>query len=137
VRSRGTKGEDGAEDGKSVGRPTRAQLFDGETVVMVARPARFATFPKFLATLGLYSLWRKRDTSVVTNQRILFGKGIFNRTERSIPLANIDDVAFARRGINSYADLTVDERGRSTVRRIGPMGPRTAHRFTKEVLRRL
>lgn len=104
---------------------------------MVARPGRLATLPKYVATLGLYALWRKRDTSVVTDQRVLLGRGILRRDERSIPLDFVDDVTFARRGIYSYADLAVQERGGNTVRRIGPMTPRAAHRFAKEILRRL
>ena len=104
---------------------------------MVARPGRLATFPKFIFTLGLYSFWRRRDTSVLTDQRILLGRGIVRRRERSIPLAVVDDVTFARRGINSYADVTFRDGRSSTLRRIGPMTPRTARRFAKETLRRL
>ena len=80
---------------------------------MVARPGRLATLPKLVLTLGLYSFWRRRDTSVLTDQRILLGTGIVRRRERSIPLAVIDDVTFARRGINSYADVTFRD-GRSS-----------------------
>jgi hypothetical protein len=119
-----------------VDRSLRAQLFDDEEVVMVARPGRLASLPKYLATLGLYALWRKRDTSVLTDQRILLGKGILRRDERSIPLGQVDDVTIARRGFYSYADLTVVDRGRGMVRRIGPMTPRSAHRFAREILRR-
>lgn len=121
----------------AIDRSLRAQLFDDEQVVIVARPGRMAMLPRYVATLGLYAFWRKRDTSVVTDQRVLFGKGIFRRDERSIPLDLVDDVRYARRGAYSYADLVVDERGRREVRRIGPMAPRLAHRFGKEILRRL
>jgi hypothetical protein len=115
----------------------RAQLFEDEEVVLVARPGRLATFPKYLVTLGLYAIWRRHDTTVLTNQRILLGKGILRRSERSIPLARVDDVTFARSWLSSYADLTIQDRGHRTVKRIGPMAPRTAHRFAKEILRRL
>jgi hypothetical protein len=115
----------------------RAQLFDDEEVVLVARPGRVATFPKFVLTLGLYALWRRRDTSVVTDQRVLLGKGVMRRHERSIPLSDVQDVTFARRGLSSYADLTFRDRRFGGVKRIGPMSPRTAHRFAREILRRL
>ena len=69
--------------------------------MLVARPGRLATLPKFVVTLGLYSIWRKRDTSVLTDQRILLGKGIVRRSERAIPLSNVDDVTFARSGLSS------------------------------------
>ena len=120
-----------------VGRSLRAQLFDGENVVLVAHPGRLATFPKLVMTFGFYSFWRRHDTSVLTDQRVLLGKGILRRSERSIPLANLDDVSFARSGLSSYADLTIHDRRSGTVRRIGPLTPRTAHRFARETLRRI
>jgi Bacterial PH domain len=120
-----------------VDRSMRANIFDGEEVVLVAHPGRLATLPKLVLTLGLYTFWRRRDTSVLTNQRILLGTGILGRRERSIPLAVIDDVAFTRRGVNSYADVTFHDRRSAAVRRIGPLTSRTAHRFTRETLRRL
>jgi len=118
-------------------RTTRSRLFEGEDVVMIARPGRLASLPKYVLTLGLYGLWRKRDTSVLTNQRVLFGKGIVRRTEKSIPLSHVDDVSFVRSGLNSYSELTVKGRERDQIRRVGPMAPPAAHRFTREILRRL
>lgn len=121
----------------TVARSFRGRLFDDEEVVMVARPSRIATLPKFVLTLGLYTFWRRRDTSVLTDQRVLLGKGILRRTERSIPLALIDDVTFTRSWISSYADLTFNERRSVSVRRVGPLTARTARRFAKETTRRL
>lgn len=133
MRSRRRKSPEAQPSG---GRSLRAQLFDDEDVVMVARPGRLATLPRYLATLGLYGPWRKRDTSVLTDQRILLGKGILRREERSIPLDRVHDVTLARRGLYSYVDLTIDQQGRSAMRRIGPITPSSAHRFAKEILRR-
>ena len=104
--------------------------------MVVARPGRLASLPKYIATLGLYGLWRKRDTAVLTDQRVLLGKGIFRRDERSIPLDRVDDVTIARRGVYSYADLRVLHRGRTELARVGPMPPRSAQRFAKELRRR-
>ena len=97
------KNEEPSTKKKAVARSFRGRLFDDEEVVMVARPSRIATLPKFVFTLGLYTFWRRRDTSVLTDQRVLLGKGILRRTERSIPLALIDDVTFTRSWISSYA----------------------------------
>ena len=136
--SRKRQEEQAQDKGPSpVSRKMQQRIFDQEEVVMVARPGRLATLPKFVLTLGMYSFWRRRDTSVLTDQRILLGTGIVRRRERSIPLAVIDDVTFARRGINSYADVTFRDGRSSTLRRIGPMTPRTARRFARETLRRL
>ncbi len=122
-----------ARDSKSVRRDT---LFPDEEVVMAATPARFASLPKYVFTLGLYELWRRRNTAVVTNQRILFGKGIFDRNEQSIPLRNVMDVAFRRRGLNSYAEVAVTKRGKSSVTMVGPMTGSGARRLVSEILRR-
>ena len=106
-------------------------------MIVVTRPGRLASLPKYLATLGLYGLWRKRDTSAVTDQRVLLAKGIVRRDERSIPLSHVEDIAVARRGLYSYALLTIKHRGSTAVERIGPMPPRAARRFAKEIARRV
>jgi hypothetical protein len=116
-------------------RSVRGRLFDDEDLLMVTRPGRVATFPRYLATLGLYSFWRKRDTSAVTNQRVLLANGILSRNERSIPLSHVDDVAVARRGLYSYVKLTITQRGSTVEQRVGPMAPGAARRFAKEILR--
>ena len=79
-----------------VDRSLRTHIFDGEEVVLVAHPGRLATLPRIVLTLGLYSFWRKRDTSALTDQRILLGTGILGRRERSIPLAR-----HRRRGLHA------------------------------------
>jgi Bacterial PH domain len=126
-----------ASNGRRTGgdRALQQSLFDDEQLVMVARPGRLATFPRYVLTLGLYGIWRKRDTSAITDQRVLLGRGVVRRDERSIPLANIDDVVVARRGLYSYVDLTIVQRGRPDGQRVGPLTPRAARRFAREVLR--
>jgi hypothetical protein len=115
----------------------RVTLFPDEMVVMTAHPARVSTLPRLIGTLGTYEFWRKRDTAVVTNRRILFGKGIFRRTEKSIPLTNVTDVVFVRRGANCYAEVAISDRGRGSVKLIGPMSGSTARRLVSEILRQL
>ena len=104
---------------------------------MIARPGHVATLPRFMLTLGLYGFWRRRDASVLTDRRVLMGKGIVRRDERSIPLSHVDDVRFARTGLNAYADLTIADQRHGTVKRVGPMSTPNAHRFAREILRRL
>jgi hypothetical protein len=118
-------------------RSLRGRLFDDEDVLMVTRPGRLASFPKYLATLGLYGFWRKRDTSAVTDHRVLLANGILSRSERSIPLSHVDDVSVARRGLYSYVNLTVTQRGATVAQRVGPMSPGAARRFAREILRQL
>lgn len=119
-----------------LGRALRARLFDDEEVVVVVRPSRFARLPFYVLTFGLYGLWRKRDETVLTDQRILLGKGIVRRDERSISLGRVDDVSVARRAHYSFADLTIQDRGHPFVKRVGPISPRSARLFSREILRR-
>lgn len=119
--------------GKAV---ARGSLFPEEEVVTAARPSRLINFPKYVLTLGLYELWRRRNTTVVTNQRILFGSGIFNRSEQSIPLKNVMDVAFRRRGLNAYAEVFATRRGKNSVMMVGPMSDSGARRLASEIQRR-
>jgi len=117
-------------------RSLQARLFDGEEVVVVVRPSRVARIPRYILTLGLYGIWRKRDESILTDQRILLGKCLIRRDERSIGLHRVQDVSVAHRAFYSYADITIDERGRPAVKRIGPITPNAARRFSREILRR-
>ena len=114
-----------------------AGLFPDELVVMTAVPARAPTLHKYLATLGLYGVWRKRRTSTVTDRRILMGRGVVRRTERSIPMRNVEDVVFRRDGLNGWVELAVNDRGNHRAEQVGPMSPKTARRFASEVLRRI
>jgi Bacterial PH domain len=129
------KAEQEQEPSKKLKLP-RLSLQRDESVVMVARPARLSTFQRYLYTGGLYALWRKRNTSVVTSRRVLMGRGIFNRTERSIPLDHVADVIFVRRGMASYADMIVSAGERTRVERIGPLTAKAARRITAEILER-
>jgi hypothetical protein len=117
-------------------RSLQARLFPDEEIVLVVRPSRLAKIPQYVVTLGLYGFWRRRDESVLTDQRILFGKGIVRRDERSIGLHRVHDVSVARRAYFSYADVTIDDRGRHVVKRIGPIPPNAARRFSREILQR-
>ena len=112
-------------------------LFPDEAVVMTAVPARGPTIHRYLVTLGLYGPWRKRRTSTVTDRRVLMGRGVIRRTERSIPMRNIEDVVFKRRGLNGWVEVDVNDRGNHRAEEIGPMSPRSARRFASEVLRRI
>ncbi|HSS09049.1 MAG TPA: PH domain-containing protein [Acidimicrobiales bacterium] len=108
-------------------------LQPGETLVLLARPSRGVTWPKYLYTLGLYGIWRKRQTFALTTRRILLSKGVFARSERSIPLNRVDDASFNRRGFAAYCDVAVTTRGPRRVERVGPLSSGMARRFTREV----
>lgn len=103
-------------------------------MLVQASPSRLATFYKYLYTLGLYGLWRKRNTSVVTDRRVVIGRGIMSREERSIPMSRIVDAKYVRRGLHSYATLIFVDRGQHRAEDVGPLSPRRAKTFTNEIL---
>jgi hypothetical protein len=136
VRRRRRKAAETADQRLRSREPALEQsLFDDELLILVARPGRLANLPRYVLTLGLYGFWRKRNTSALTDQRVLLGRGVVRRDERSIPLPQVEDVAVARRGLYSYVDLTIAQRGWSEPERIGPLPPRAARQFAREVLR--
>lgn len=100
---------------------------------MIGRPSIVVVWPKYLLTLGLYGLWRKRNVSVLTDRRVLIGKGIFSRTEHSIPIAEISDASYVRRGLSAYCEVASVFRGRDRVQRLGPLPARQAKRLTDEI----
>jgi hypothetical protein len=112
------------------------RLHAGESVVLVARPARTMTWHKYLVTLGFYGIWRKRNIFILTDRRVVVGQGVFFRTERSIPLDRVDDARYSRRGISAYSEVVVRVRDGQRLERIGPLLPVTAKGFTYEVLAR-
>ena len=125
----------GKRDKDELAAPTMRglDLQAGEEVVVIARPSRLAVWPKYVFTLGLYGIWRKRHTSIVTDRRILLGKGIVSRSERSIPFNHVDEASFRRRGTYAYCDVIYTTRGQRNVQRVGPLSARAARRFAREV----
>jgi Bacterial PH domain len=105
----------------------------GESVLMVGRPSLAVVWPKYVLTLGLYGLWRKRNVSVLTDRRVVVGKGIFSRTEYSIPIKQISDAMYVRRGLSAYCEVASVLRGRDHVERLGPLSARQARRLTDEI----
>lgn len=123
--------------GSGSGKRSQLHLHKGESVVVVARPSRLARVPRYLVTLGLYGLWRKRNTSIVTDRRMLLGRGVLNRKEQSIPIGRIDDVSYVRRWMSCYSDVIVDTKRGQEMVRVGPLTCGKARRFTSELQERL
>ena len=105
----------------------------GEGVALVTRPSRIIEAPKYLLTAGLYGLWRRRHTMVVTNRRVIVGQGIISRREHSIPLNSIEETVCNRRIASAFCDLTFSVGGTRRLGRMGPFTARTAKRFMAEV----
>jgi Bacterial PH domain len=109
------------------------ELRPGETFLLVGHPAIVRVWPKYLLTVGLYGFWRSRDTTVLTDQRVIMGKGIVSRSERAIPMRRIQDASYARRGLTAYCEVKYEAQGRYQVARLGPFNRKTARRFAREI----
>jgi hypothetical protein len=132
----GRKHED---DEQAPERPSRWRglpLQDREEVILSVTPSRAANFYKYVYTLGLYELWRRRDRATVTDRRLLIGRGIVHREEHSIAMSHIDGARYVRMGLNAYAQVSINDRGRRRTERIGPMSAREARAFVAEILAR-
>jgi hypothetical protein len=109
------------------------RLQPGEELIMLARPNLAACWYKWLFTLGLYQIWHKRDVSVLTDRRVFTGRGILSREEHSIPFRIIEDYGYFRRGLRGYCDITSRVGARSRKQRLGPIAPRHARTFAREL----
>jgi hypothetical protein len=109
------------------------ELLPGESVLFRVHPWRGATWPKYVYTVGLYGIWRKRHSIVLTDHRVLLGKGIFTRTERSLPLSRVEAAIYARVGAYGYCDVHYTARGTRQTERLGPLSPKTARRFANAI----
>jgi hypothetical protein len=107
-----------------------------ESVVLVGHPSLATTWPKYLFTLGLYNMWRKRDVLVLTDRRVVSGKGIFSRTERSTGMNHIEGATYLRKGLTGYCVVDATVRGRHEMQRLGPLSAKKAREFTEEIVSR-
>jgi hypothetical protein len=109
------------------------QLRPGESVVVAARPALIKVWPLYLVTLGFYTIWRRRDICILTDQRVLLGKGVFSRSERAIPLRRVNDASYSRRGVAGYTEVKYQGGDRQQSVRLGPFQARVARRLAREI----
>ena len=109
------------------------KLQSGEKLIVVGRPGLAACWYKYLVTLGFYQIWHKRDLSVLTDRRVFTGRGVLSREEHSTPLRTIEYCSYSRRGLRGYCDITASVGSRDRRQRVGPLTPRTARVFAREL----
>jgi hypothetical protein len=112
-------------------------LLPDEDVVLRALPWRGAVWHRYLYTLGLYGIWRKRRPMLVTDHRVLIGTGIFMRTERSIPLNRIESAVYVRVGPVGYCDVHYTTHRSRYSERLGPLSPIKARQFANAINARI
>lgn len=102
--------------------------------MLTLHPSAAVTWPRYIWTLGFYGLWRKRQSWILTTDRVLVGRGVLGRSERSLPFDHVEDVVFSRHGYAAYVDVELQHPHR--VERIGPLRPSQARRATSAILAR-
>jgi membrane protein YdbS with pleckstrin-like domain len=84
-------------DSDSARLPGGIFLQPGEQVLAVMYRWWLAVAPFYFFTLGLYEIWRRRRFIALTNERLLYCKGILLfKTQRSIPVDRIQDATYKR-----------------------------------------
>jgi len=64
----------------------------------VISPWWLVTLGAYIVTLGFWEIWRRRHYLALTDERLVYAKGIvFNKVSRSVPLARVQDATYARR----------------------------------------
>jgi hypothetical protein len=104
----------------------------GEEVRIATSPWAPALWYRYLLTLGLYGIWRRRVNFAVTNRRVVVGKGLFRRTERTLPVDRVTSATYSRGLLGAWVALSSDER--RIADRIGPMKPKNARSFVRAAL---
>lgn len=107
----------------------RLRLHQGEHVVLEVLPSKWWTLNRYIVTLGLWGVWRKRHRFVLTNQRVVLLKGIVSKSERSAPLSRIQDAHLRRSPLAGGAVALSTAGGPLGVDLIGPLTQADALRF--------
>ena len=107
------------------------RLAPGERVHLTVHPSRLWTAPLYPLTLGLWALFRRRQSATVTNQRVIVRSGLpGSRVERSIPLARVQDVTLSTT-LNTGATVSLSSAGGlNGNERIARLSHGDAQRFT-------
>jgi hypothetical protein len=112
--------------------PHWIQLEPGEHVLFHELPDRRARLGAYLATLGLFELWRRRTHFILTNHRLIAVRGVVSRDQQIIPLDKVDQVTLRPRGWSTSIDVAT-VRGLLGTQPIGPLGQEQAKRLAQAV----
>jgi membrane protein YdbS with pleckstrin-like domain len=103
---------------------------------MILRPWLVVTWPRHIATLGLYELWRRRNRLEIDGDSIVRRYGIIRHRNRVLPIARVQDVTVDR--ILFWAHVTISTAGGGPgVTASGPYSAWQARRFANTIRERL
>lgn len=87
---------------------------------------------RWLITLGLYEIWRRRTQFIVTDRRVIWKSGLVNRSERSIPITRVQDVTKRKHLLTGWVELS-SAGGTEGVETLGPMWNRSVERMAEAI----
>lgn len=115
--------------------PSGLLLHDDETVIMVLRPSpRWVVLVNEIATLGLYAIWWKRTAFILTNERIIYRRGVLNTIERSLPVRFVQDATVLTRWTGVSAVLLSTAGGAESFEQLSPLAADAARAFRDAVM---
>jgi uncharacterized membrane protein YdbT with pleckstrin-like domain len=104
-----------------------------EVVLFSAVPAAMpSVWLRWLITLGLYEIWRRRTKFIVTNRRVVWRQGLINRSERSIPISRIQDVTTHKGLLAGWVELS-SAGGTTGVETMGPVWNASVDRMAQAI----
>ena len=78
-----------------------------EVALFAAVPAATPSiWLRWIVTLGFYEIWRRRTQFIVTNRRVVWRRGLINRSERSVPLSRVQDVTTRKGLLTGWVELS-------------------------------
>jgi hypothetical protein len=113
------------------------RLHPDEEIVLEMLPSSWWTLGRFVATLGLWAIWRKRHRFILTNQRIIVSKGIVSKSEQSVPLSRVQDAHMHRSPLTGGRVALSTAGGSLGVEYIGPLTQADALTFADALTPRL
>jgi uncharacterized membrane protein YdbT with pleckstrin-like domain len=115
--------------------PPRLRLREGERVVLALRPSpRWVVLINKLVTLGLYSFWWKRTGFILTDQRVIYSRGLFNSVERSLPLRFVQDATVIAKWYGVAGVLVSTAGGAEGFEQVSPLSVDDARGFKDALL---
>ena len=116
--------------------PPHLDLRVGESVIVALRPSpAWVVLVNKIFTLGLYSFWWRRTGFVLTDQRVIYRRGLVNTIERSLPLRFVQDATVATRWYGVAGVRVSTAGGVEAFEQLSPLDPTTARALRDALVR--
>jgi len=115
--------------------PSGMALHDDEAVILALRPSPgWVVLVNEIVTLGLYAIWWKRTAFVLTNQRIIYRRGVFNTIERSLPVRFVQDATVVTRWTGISGVWLSTAGGAASFEQISPLDSESARALKEAIM---